>query len=1273
MKTSTHFNEALFHDPDPTTDQLFEKRLPYLFEIDLKTPCIRLHIQLTLKNVRWELDSSEDSGHFENPAPKECTIRTGCSFDRLTYEPSPPPPQYVENPGLNFREICDPAGLHEAQWHSYSRLRLTPELFEALMLDFNIFPRFREFVLLFGGKTGENEIAPPQMRFRMLGDDHSDPIDSFCTGFECVYGLRYVELNGRKDTIEPWSIRQTVVYNKYIMEQQSSTWVFIAASETAERRMDKYVKSVDKVEDSNPFEIHLILLDTALASWRPYLIYLTVKAADMSDLVLVADIEDTGQGLPLEVKTRQQLKDLEDQIIDVLLILDSTHDTVVAFIDKYEQFCHIANNSFIDIDESLDSIKLALHEKQREVKLLTRKMKAMHKKVEGATSLLSNLLDLATGHSLKTLAEEARKENITMRTLTEKTTHDAAAVKVLTIITLIYLPATVVSSFFSTQFVSQEQKNGSSSLILASNAWLFAAIALPLTAITEMDTNTNRGHNDTTNEGHLSPNSTLRSRAPSHLDLEHEDSNSNSRNPLPEIVVPLEGGQTTPEQTSMIRPLPFHASEGSPYARETFMDSESSKMHIEAKPESPGRLPHNDVVFPHEVSYTLKVKHEKDFLQGSNVVRSVPINGGYNLVDEIAEQQVKSVEPHILDYKKLFIRHGSCKITTKYGSKQVYELTSNDHWKKVCMNLLKYWQEGTVEAFHLDISREYFALQTRVRGGSSFARIKRNEIVGLMKQSLDGGKYIPRTDLERVTSIDTIRQTITEDESLRLSQTEREDFVLVVFAKARTLWAICIYSSVQMKCLKAFVDRGVYDARLPLDAKTQICHERECAGDFDDLLTKQGSFLAPVFREIGEQITLQSGRALPMQYFPIDEDKQATAIDHGSGSRSTSNLSEQDTNPTRTKAFCGSGSFSNVYRVRVDLDHHVFSKNKDHEFAIKEFHDRPGRVSDDFHKEVEVLEELRPYTLERHIVTHYVSWTQDGKYYMLLPYADSNLSEYMKRQAFGPINKANILWLLRQFHGLVDAIESVHTITEEHGRTASSGLSPAQQRVRKSGWHHDIKLENILCFPEKFSTRVNMYLSDFGSGRVQFLRSGSANTRTPSGTQTYEAPDGTVNGGAISRPYDVWSMGCVVLEVLVWASFGYPAVKQFREHRQASRFPGSSEDKGDDDCFWQKDTSGRIYLRPSVEAIMQRLEDEFKHQDRHPFVNIMHILPKMLDVNPTTRIKASDLLVYISQIQNQADIDLKDIADDALPGPKKHPGVSIRLPPRAAHHHPPAF
>ena len=36
------------------------------------------------------------------------------------------------------------------------------------MNDFEILPRFREFVLLFGAKLGESEIGHPQMRFRRL-------------------------------------------------------------------------------------------------------------------------------------------------------------------------------------------------------------------------------------------------------------------------------------------------------------------------------------------------------------------------------------------------------------------------------------------------------------------------------------------------------------------------------------------------------------------------------------------------------------------------------------------------------------------------------------------------------------------------------------------------------------------------------------------------------------------------------------------------------------------------------------------------------------------------------------------------------------------------------------------------------------------------------------------------------------------------------------------------------------------------------------------------
>jgi hypothetical protein len=84
-----------------------------------------------------------------------------------------------------------------------------------------------------------------------------------------------------------------------------------------------------------------------------------------------------------------------------------------------------------------------------------------------------------------------------MHHLTERSTKDAAAVKILTVITLIYLPTTIVAvrtlrslsishtdarkNFFSTQFV---ETNDAGHMRLSNNAWLLAAIAIPLTVLT---------------------------------------------------------------------------------------------------------------------------------------------------------------------------------------------------------------------------------------------------------------------------------------------------------------------------------------------------------------------------------------------------------------------------------------------------------------------------------------------------------------------------------------------------------------------------------------------------------------------------------------------------------------------------------------------------------------------------------------------------------------------------------------------------------------------
>ena len=64
-----------------------------------------------------------------------------------------------------------------------SRLLITRNLFEAFMLHFQVLPQFWEYVLLFGAKFHENEMSPPQLRFRRLVAGKAELRTCYSVGF----------------------------------------------------------------------------------------------------------------------------------------------------------------------------------------------------------------------------------------------------------------------------------------------------------------------------------------------------------------------------------------------------------------------------------------------------------------------------------------------------------------------------------------------------------------------------------------------------------------------------------------------------------------------------------------------------------------------------------------------------------------------------------------------------------------------------------------------------------------------------------------------------------------------------------------------------------------------------------------------------------------------------------------------------------------------------------------------------------------------------------
>ena len=179
----------------------------------------------------------------------------------------------------------------------------------------------------------------------------------------------------------------------------------------------------------------------------------------------------------------QKLQTVQDRIIDMFAMLDSTIDIARSLEEKYHIF-HLHLDTVTKSRIRSDPIAFAFHEKLQDLHFTRQKLESLHERVKAIGQLSSSALDLENGHSLRALAEEARREGKAMHGLTQKATQDAAAVKVITVITMVYLPLTVVANFFSTQFVTQKPVGQGHTIEVADNWWILAAVGFPLTAVT---------------------------------------------------------------------------------------------------------------------------------------------------------------------------------------------------------------------------------------------------------------------------------------------------------------------------------------------------------------------------------------------------------------------------------------------------------------------------------------------------------------------------------------------------------------------------------------------------------------------------------------------------------------------------------------------------------------------------------------------------------------------------------------------------------------------
>jgi len=111
------------------------------------------------------------------------------------------------------------------------------------------------------------------------------------------------------------------------------------------------------------------------------------------------------------------------------------------------------------------------------------------------------------------------------------------------------------------------------------------------------------------------------------------------------------------------------------------------------------------------------------------------------------------------------------------------------------------------------------------------------------------------------------------------------------------------------------------------------------------------------------------------------------------------------------------------------------------------------------------------------------------------------------------------------------------------------------------------------------------------------------------------APPETINdnykAGYYKTSYDIWSMACIMLEIIQYYRGGSIAVKAFREQRlneTPSPQPRTAQ-------FWKVEAGRELRLKPSVDAVLNWLSKSLIKADTQMGL----LLTKMLNVSPGNR------------------------------------------------------
>ncbi|KAF1851034.1 uncharacterized protein K460DRAFT_328553 [Cucurbitaria berberidis CBS 394.84] len=379
--------------------------------------------------------------------------------------------------------------------NSRDKLKTTRSSLTQILTYHQVMPVYMDFMLVFGAQSDAKDLRFSGFREQILlktpPSGQSIPaLGRSGRTFQLCYNLKGVQFKKQSNEnikLSEWSIRQTAVYHKFDVEYGTTLWIVTKGGEDILNRYKELTGANGRPEDRtfcdpascfrSTLSTHLLLSHWSTEDWRWYIRWLE-EVLDHESGMAVDGLR--GEGYAHKEYKPYHIQDLQhwqDKANEAVMVLESNAEILKAIRKFYLDL--VIRKDFPDALKSACEEDLAVFFSQLDEIINDFRMQIARAKL--LVHIISDRKELVLQHLQGQAAERTEQLNRNLE-------REAIVMRIITIVTLLYLPATFVSTFFSTDVVKYQDQdetnadpNGSFSA-LALKRWL--QVTLPLTALT---------------------------------------------------------------------------------------------------------------------------------------------------------------------------------------------------------------------------------------------------------------------------------------------------------------------------------------------------------------------------------------------------------------------------------------------------------------------------------------------------------------------------------------------------------------------------------------------------------------------------------------------------------------------------------------------------------------------------------------------------------------------------------------------------------------------